>query len=258
MNADTRSATSPLLPRAAAPLAMLAVFAGLLWLERRRPLREQRVRPARPRLLGNAAAGVIAALTVAAAEAPLAQRAATAVERHRLGLVPRLGLPPLPARIATLLLLDWSLYGWHVLLHRLPALWRWHRVHHADRDLDVTTALRFHAGELLWSVPWRLGQVLLIGVPRDTLALWSRLTLAEVLFHHANLRLPERADRLLGRLVTTPRLHGIHHSDRPEHQHANLSSGLTVWDALHGTLRRDVAQRAIHVGLPADERTSRR
>ena len=247
-----RIASTSLLRRAAAPAALLTVFAGLFWLERRRPLRERRVEPARPRLVGNAAAGVIAALTVAVAEAPLSQRAVAAVERHRLGLVPRLGLPPLPARIATLLLLDYSLYGWHVLLHRLPGLWRWHRVHHADRDLDVTTALRFHAGELLWSVPWRLGQVLLIGVPRDTLALWSRLTLAEVLFHHSNLRLPERADRLLGRLLTTPRLHGIHHSDRPEHQHANLSSGLTLWDALHGTLRRDVAQQAITVGLPPE------
>ena len=247
-----------LLRRAAAPAALLTVFAGLLWLERRRPLREQRVEPAGPRLAGNAAAGVIAALTMAAAEAPLARRAAAAVERHRWGLVPRLGLPPALARIATLALLDWSLYGWHVLLHRLPGLWRWHRVHHADRDLDVTTALRFHVGELLWSVPWRLGQVLLIGVPRDTLALWSRLTLAEVLFQHANLRLPERADRLLGRLVTTPRLHGIHHSDRIEHQQANLSSGLTLWDALHGTLRRDVAQRDIAIGLPADDAAPRR
>ena len=240
-----------------APLALLlgGIFvAGLAWLERRRPLRRQRVHPQRRRLVDNAVIGAGAAVAVALLEAPLAERAARAVERGGLGLVPALGLPPAAARTLTLLLLDYTLYRWHALLHRLPALWRWHRVHHADRDLDMSTALRFHAVEMAWSLPWRLAQVRLIGVTPAVLSLWSRLTLAEVLFHHANLRLPERADRLLGLLVTTPRLHGIHHSDVEAHRHANLSSGLTLWDALHGTLRRDVAQGAIRIGVPAEDR----
>ncbi len=171
----------------------------------------------------------------------------------RLGLVPRLGLAPAAELTLSLLLLDYSLYRWHVLLHRLPMLWRWHRVHHADADLDVSTALRFHAAEMIWSAPWRLGQIFLIGIPPRTLALWSRLTIAEVMFHHANLRLPKRVERVLGRVLMTPRLHGIHHSNVAAHQHSNLSSGLTIWDSLSGTASNCVPQETITIGLPAED-----
>ena len=237
---------------AVAPVLLIGCFASLLWLERRRPLRPP-VAPGIARLAANLLVGAGAALVVAAIEAPLADKLAVAVERRRFGLVPWLGLPRPGERLAALLLLDYSLYHWHVLLHRLPALWRWHRVHHADKDLDVSTALRFHAIEMLWSLPWRVAQVFLIGVDRVTLDLWRRLTVAEVFFHHANLRLPDAVEARLQCLVVTPRQHGIHHSDVQAHQHANFSSGLALWDRLHGTARSDVAQAAITIGLPADE-----
>ena len=148
------------------------------------------------------------------------------------------------------MLLDYTLYVWHVLLHRVPLLWRLHLAHHVDLDLDVSTALRFHFGEFIASIPWRLAQVAIIGVPPRTLALWRALTLAEVAFHHANLRLPLPSERLLALLIVTPRLHGIHHSVVRAERDSNFSSGLTLWDRLHGTLRTDVPQEKITIGVP--------
>ncbi|MEJ7931100.1 sterol desaturase family protein [Ramlibacter sp. AN1015] len=233
-----------------ATLALGAGFLLLLWAERRRPLRRP-VQPDAARVPGNLLAGAAAALTVAVTQTPLVQPLALRVEKHRLGLVPRLGLSPAGATLLALVLLDYTLYLWHVLLHR--ALWRWHRFHHADRDLDTSTALRFHAMELLWSLPWRAAQVLLIGVTPRQLKLWSQLTGAEVMFHHSNLRLAPPLERALGWLVVTPALHGVHHADRERLQHANLSSGLTVWDRLHGTYLRVEQPDRVTIGLPREE-----
>lgn len=235
-----------------AGLALAGTFLSLLWLERRRPLRD-RVEPQKARFARNLATGATAALVVATAEAPVTNYLAREVERRRFGLVPRLGLSEGTRRLLSLVLLDYTLYLWHILLHRLPTLWRWHQVHHRDADLDVSTALRFHAMELVWSVPWRMAQVMLIGVPPRTLSLWGRLTLAEVMFHHSNLRLPDRLERLLSPVVVTPARHGIHHANVAQLQHSNFSSGLSVWDRLHGTACRGVAQERITVGLPKDE-----
>lgn len=236
--------------QSASPWLLLGTFLSLLWLEHRRPLR-RRVEPQPERIIDNLMVGAKAGVAVACLEVPLARPLTRIVERNRIGLIPKMGLSPRMSQLVTLTLLDYTLYLWHILLHRVPALWRWHQVHHADRDLDVSTALRFQAVEMLWSIPWRIAQIVLIGVPSGTLALWARVTLAEVMFHHSNLRLPERCDRALGMVVATPRLHGIHHSDVVSHQNSNFSSGLTVWDALHGTYRRDVPQEAITIGLPS-------
>jgi sterol desaturase/sphingolipid hydroxylase (fatty acid hydroxylase superfamily) len=236
----------------AAPWLLVGGLVALTWWEHRRPLR-RRTAPQGERWVRNAAIGAKAAVAVACLEAPLTNWATREVERERLGLLPRLGLPAMGERVLGLLMLDYTLYLWHILLHRAPALWRWHQVHHADPDLDVSTALRFHAAEMAWSLPWRLAQIFLIGVRPGTLALWGPLTLAEVMFHHANLRLPLRVERVLSLVVMTPRMHGVHHSNVTPHQHANFSSGLALWDALHGTARRDVAQESITIGLPADD-----
>ena len=240
---------------AVVPGLLLGVFAALWWLERKRPLRQPAAAPT-PRLGANLATGALAALTVLAPNTLLTQPASRAVARRGLGLIPQLGLPEPLQRWGAVLLLDYTLYLWHILLHRLPFLWRWHRVHHADADLDVSTALRFHAAELLWSVPWRLGQVLLIGVSPRALSLWSSLTVAEVMFHHANLRLPPGGERVLGRLVMTPAQHGVHHSREPAHQHTNFSSGLALWDWLHGTGGPTRPQSTLVIGLPADDRAA--
>ena len=124
-------------------------------------------------------------------------------------------------------------------------------MHHTDLDLDTSTALRFHFGELIPSVVWRALQVVLIGVPPHALRIWQIATSASVAFHHSNLRLPAAWERRLVWLIVTPRMHGIHHSIVKDETDSNWSSGLTLWDRLHGTLRLDVPQDRITIGVPA-------
>lgn len=230
------------------PVVIGGVFALLWWLEWKSPLRAA-VEPPVRRQGRNAVFAALAAATVQLAERPVVDPVARAIARRRWGLLPRLALPQWAETAAALVLLDYTLYLWHVLVHRVPALWRFHAVHHVDLDLDASTAVRFHFGELTISVPWRAMQVACIGVsPRD-LKLWQQALLVSVLFHHSNVRLPVRLERGLALLVMTPRLHGIHHANRQALRDANWSSGLTVWDWLHGTLRTDVPQEAITIGV---------
>jgi sterol desaturase/sphingolipid hydroxylase (fatty acid hydroxylase superfamily) len=147
--------------------------------------------------------------------------------------------------------MDYTFYIWHVLMHRIPLLWRFHLVHHVDLDLDASTALRFHFTEMLASIPWRAGQVLLIGLTPFTFSVWQCVFLISILFHHSNIELPIRWERLVNKLVVTPRMHGIHHSIVERETNSNWSSGLTVWDWLLGTLRLNVRQLEMTIGVPA-------
>jgi sterol desaturase/sphingolipid hydroxylase (fatty acid hydroxylase superfamily) len=231
------------------PALIFGAAAGLMLLERKRPLRRP-TQPENARDLRNlviaAAAGATVRLLENTTVAPLAEYAA----RRRWGLLNRMTLPRWLRVPLGLALMDYTLYFWHVLNHKVPFLWRFHRAHHADLDLSATTALRFHFGELVLSVPWRALQVLAVGVNARELKLWQQATILSILFHHANLRLPPALDRAIAALVMTPRLHGIHHSTRDDERNSNWSSGSTLWDRLHGTLRADVPQRAITIGVP--------
>lgn len=139
----------------------------------------------------------------------------------------------------------------HVLTHKVPFLWRFHQVHHVDLDLDASTALRFHALEMALSVPWRAAQVLVFGVSTKGLALWQTLTLMEILFHHSNIRLPAGLERRLCRIIVTPRMHGIHHSIVQEETDSNWSTIFSWPDYVHGTLKLNVPQDEITIGVPA-------
>ncbi len=223
---------------------------ALLWLERRRPLR--RAVESKPRREGrNFIVAALSATAIRLAEKPVVEPLARLVERRRWGLVPWLRLPDWLALPLSLALMDYTLYLWHILTHRVPFLWRFHVVHHVDLDLDASTAIRFHFAEMIVSVPWRALQVLAIGTSPGALSLWQTLTLVEVIFHHSNVKLPITVERWLCRLIVTPRMHGIHHSIVRDETDSNWSSGLTVWDWLHGTLRLDVPQPAITIGVPA-------
>lgn len=227
---------------------LLTAAAGVLLLERRlraRPYRELRsVHAAR-----NLAVAGIAAATVHVLETPLVLPIARAVARRRLGLTHVLH-PPWLRTVVAVALLDYTLYLWHILVHRVSWLWRFHLVHHLDLDLDATTGLRFHAGELAASIPWRAAQVAVIGVTPKTLPLWQSLTIASVLFHHSNVALTDRAERVLSWILATPRMHAIHHSVHTAQRHSNFSSGLSIWDRLHGTARFDAAASDVIIGVP--------
>jgi sterol desaturase/sphingolipid hydroxylase (fatty acid hydroxylase superfamily) len=228
----------------------VGVIGLLLWAERRRALRKPVARRTGRPATNLMMAGITTA-TTHVAMTPVVRPLTALVARRRIGLAQRLPLPEWIRDALAVVLLDYTLYWWHVVEHRVPWLYRFHQVHHADLDLDVTTAARFHFGEFIASVPWRAGQIILIGVTPRTLTFWQRLTMASVLFHHSNVRLPIRLERWLSLFVTTPRLHGIHHSIVAEEQNSNWSSGLTAWDRLHGTYRANVPQAEITVGVPA-------
>lgn len=236
---------------------LAAVAAGLTLLlvaERRWPLRRAvDSGPSRRRV--NLAVGAITAVAMQAVLLPAVVGVAAAVEARGWGLLGVLAnvvpLPPVLRLLAALALLDYTFYWWHRLLHGVPLLWRFHLVHHTDLDLDLTTAARFHVGEYALGAGFRVLQVLVIGSGPAAAGLFEGLVVAAAAFHHANVRLPLALERGLVRLLVTPRMHGIHHSTVERETNSNWSTVLTVWDRLHGTLRLDVAQAAVAIGLPA-------
>ncbi len=250
MRSPSVSASARPRPKWLSVLLPIGAFGVLVWLERRRPLRRS-VESKLLRDVRNLAVAVAGAATVRVVEQPVVEPLARLVERRRWGLLKRVRLPAWVETTAAVALMDYTLYLWHVLVHRVPWLWRFHLVHHVDLDLDASTALRFHFAELAVSVPWRAAQVVAIGVSPRALSTWQTALLVSILFHHSNVRLPLALERRLARLVVTPRVHGIHHSTVYEATNANWSSGLTLWDWLHGTLRLDVPQDEIAIGVPA-------
>ena len=230
------------------PAITLLTAAAIVVAERRYPLRTPT--QAEPhRTLRNVALGIAALAVVQLAETPLVAPLASIVERRRLGLAQRLPLPAWARDAAAILMLDYSIYLWHVLTHKLPLLWRFHQVHHVDLDLDASTALRFHAVDMAISAPYRALQIVTAGASPRALELWQSFFFLSVLFHHSNIRLPLRLERRLSRVLTTPRMHGIHHTATPDQTDSNWSSGLSLWDHLHGTYRLDRTSREI--GIPA-------
>jgi len=225
------------------------VAVGTLYLvERLRPLR-MRKEPGPDRIGRNLVIGLLAAATTAAGEWPLVAPAQALAERRRLGLLRWLPLPRALRVVLGFLLLDYTLYLWHRLNHRVPLLWRFHAVHHIDLDLDTTTGVRFHFGELSMAAVFRAAQVLLLGVDRETLRLWQQMLVLSVVFHHSNLGLPVEVERGLVAVLVTPRMHGIHHSTRVEETDSNYSSLLSCWDRLHRSLRLNVAQASVTIGV---------
>ena len=185
---------------------MAAAAFALFLAERRWPLRKE-TEPAIRRVARNFALGAMSMAVVALVQTPLTQPLAQRVERRRLGLVQRLPLPAWARDASAFLLMDYTIYLWHVATHRNAFLWRFHLVHHLDLDLDSSTALRFHAADMAISIPYRVLQVALIGTSPRALRLWQSWFFLSVLFHHSNLRLPVKLEHLLARVLTTPRMH---------------------------------------------------
>jgi sterol desaturase/sphingolipid hydroxylase (fatty acid hydroxylase superfamily) len=141
-----------------------------------------------------------------------------------------------PAGLAAdLILLDLLIYWWHRANHRLPLLWRFHLVHHLDRTLDTTSALRFHFGEVLLSAAARAAAIMLLAFPLASVLLFETLLLAAAIFHHSNLRLPPRLEAALSRLVITPSIHWVHHRPVRADTDSNYGTVLSVWDRLFVT-----------------------
>ncbi|WP_420345834.1 sterol desaturase family protein [Pelagibius sp.] len=147
----------------------------------------------------------------------------------------------LPGLALDILLLDVLIYWWHRANHEIPFLWRFHEVHHLDRFLDTTSALRFHFGEVLLSALARAGVILLLGFPFTSVLVFEALVLLCAIFHHSNLRLPAAFEALLSRLIITPSIHWVHHHARRRDTDSNYGTLFSFWDRLFGT--RSAKQR---------------
>jgi len=162
---------------------------------------------------------------------------ALAGEARGSGVLPAIGLSGWPAVVIAILALDLAVYLQHVLFHAVPALWRLHRMHHADLDFDVTTGNRFHPIEILLSMAWKLAIVAALGAPAIAVLGFEVLLNATAMFNHGNVRIPAGLDRWLRWLVVTPDMHRVHHSIVAAETNSNFGFNLPWWDRLLGTYR---------------------
>jgi len=225
-------------------------FILLILLEQLFPLRPRTVAFLK-RLWLNLAIAALAFFTAAIAVRPLGGFALRWSLQSSFGLLQWLSLPPIVKFCAGFLLMDLSFYYWHRANHKIPFLWRFHNVHHIDGDLDVSTAFRFHFGEILFSAGFRIAQVLLLGVTGWIYAAYELVFQACTMFHHSNLRLPLRLERILNQIVVTPRMHAIHHSQMERETNSNYSTVFAWWDRLHRSLELSIPQSALRIGVPA-------
>ena len=151
----------------------------------------------------------------------------------------------------TILILDFAIWLQHLLTHKLPILWRFHRVHHADRDFDVTTALRFHPVEIAASMLLKIGLVYALGPPAVAVLAFEILLNGTALFNHANLRLPDRLDQILRLILVTPDMHRVHHSSMRAEHDSNYGFALSIWDRMFRTYVAQPAKGhdAMEIGL---------
>ncbi len=168
------------------------------------------------------------------------------------GLFALIGLPFWAAFIVGVIALDLVIYTQHVVFHYVPWLWRLHRMHHADVDIDVTTGLRFHPLEILISLAIKIAAVLVLGAPAVAVVVFEVLLNATAMFNHSNVALPARLDRLARWIVVTPQMHQVHHSIVRAETDSNFGFNLPWWDRLFRTYRAEPAagEKNIVIGLP--------
>jgi sterol desaturase/sphingolipid hydroxylase (fatty acid hydroxylase superfamily) len=235
---------------AAEPQLRLAVFLGVLvamalW-ELAAPRRRQEI-PRVIRWTNNLGLVVIDTIVLRLSFPILAVGLAVIAQDRGWGLFNIVEVPGWVAILVSVVVLDLIIYLQHVMFHSVPALWRLHRMHHADLEFDVTTGLRFHPVEILLSMGIKLAMVLALGPPAVAVLIFEVLLNATAMFNHSNVRLPQIADRVLRLIVVTPDMHRVHHSIRPEETNSNFGFNLPWWDRLLGTYRAQ--PKAGHEGM---------
>ena len=239
----------PLLDNLGTPI-FIGLFLLLFWLQSQRPLRRRHF-SALQRMVRNFAFSTPGFAAMRLAMVPIPLTVAAWAEDQGIGLFHWLGVSGWGAAILGFVFMDWAYYWWHYLNHTLPFFWRFHNVHHTDLDLDVSTAARFHFGEIILSVPFRVLVVALLGIPFRALLIFEIIFESATMFHHSNWRLPLGLERALNHVIVTPRMHGIHHSIVEKETNSNWGTIFCWWDGLHRTLRRDISQDEITIGVAA-------
>ncbi len=229
-------------------LLKCGVFGALICLERAfplRPIREESNRHDARNLLIASSSMLIRKLI----EGQITDRLIYKLSRRHYGLVHRFHMHSLLRSSLAFALLDYTVYLGHRLTHKVPILWRFHQVHHMDLDISTSTAFRIHCGEAILSSIFRSMQVAAIGPSIKVYRVWQSFSYMALLFHHSNLKLPFRLERGLAYFLITPHLHSIHHSFIASEMNSNWSSGLSVWDLLHGSFRSDLSADEIVFGV---------
>jgi sterol desaturase/sphingolipid hydroxylase (fatty acid hydroxylase superfamily) len=238
-----------MIDRTSFTIVIVLMLATLFVAERFLPLRLS-TRPILGRLFVNLAISALAFAAAMLLVRPTALSVLDWASERPFGLVHVVPMPVAVQFITAFLLMDLTFYWWHVANHRIPFLWRFHNVHHIDPDLDVSTAFRFHFGEVALSTLFRIVQVSVIGLSMWMFAAYEIVFQANTLFHHSNLRLPIGIERLLNLVIVTPRMHGIHHSQVRDETESNFSVVFPWWDRLHKTLGLNIPQAEIAIGVP--------
>ena len=240
-------------------LGLFALFAALEALAPRRA----RVLPRGRRWVTNLALVVLDTLALRALALALpflAVGAAVDAWTMGWGLLNQVTWPLWVEMLAAILVLDLAIWAQHLISHKVPVFWRFHRVHHADRDFDVSTALRFQPVEILASMGLKIGLVYLLGPQAVAVVLFEVILNGTALFNHSNLRLPLWLDRVVRLVLVTPDMHRVHHSVlRAEHD-SNYGFALSVWDRIFGTYvpQPQAGHEAMQVGLQwQDDKPSR-
>lgn len=216
--------------------AFFGIFSVMALLEIAVPMRRRCLGRTR-RWATNWALSIINAGLTALMKAGLGAAAVLAAidaAERGIGLFNTVAWPAWAEVLAVFVALDLAIWAQHLLSHKIPILWRLHRVHHADRDIDVTTAIRFHPVEIVLSMLLKIGLVYALGAPVVAVVLFEVVLNGVAMFNHANIRLGA-ADRWLRLAVVTPDMHRVHHSiERREHD-SNYGFNLSIWDRLLGT-----------------------
>lgn len=159
------------------------------------------------------------------------------VESQGWGLLQVVNLPLWLTVLIAIVVLDFTIWAQHVMFHAIPTLWRLHRMHHADLDIDVTTGLRFHPLEILLSFGIKATVIVALGVPAVAVLLFEIILSSLAMFNHSNVRMPLAVDRVLRLLIVTPDFHRVHHSWYPHETNSNFGFNLSIWDRIMGTYR---------------------
>lgn len=234
--------------RLAAFVAVFATMAAWETLAPRRALELSR----RERWPANLGVVILNTLLVRVLLPTAAVGVALATQTHGWGLLNHFALPAWAALAAGIAFLDLAIYLQHVMLHAVPLLWRLHRMHHADLDIDVTTGARFHPLEIILSMLIKFAAIAALGVPPAAVVLFELLLNATSMFNHANVRVPMSVEPALRWLVVTPDMHRVHHSIERDETNSNFGFNLPLWDRLFGTYRAQprAGHAAMTIGIP--------
>jgi sterol desaturase/sphingolipid hydroxylase (fatty acid hydroxylase superfamily) len=228
-------------------LMVLAVMGAAEALYPRRPLTAPKTR----RWFSNLSVSLLSTLLVRLILPTLPVALAGYCQANNLGL---LNIAPLPGWLSlavSLLALDLLIYGQHVAFHKIRPLWRIHRMHHADLDIDASTGVRFHPLEIVLSALLKLAAVLLLGPPASAVIAFEIILNGLAMFNHANVRLPIPLDAALRRVIVTPDMHRVHHSTDMREANTNFGFNLSVWDRLFATYKAqpDLGHLGMRIGL---------